>query len=62
MTDIKHKFIELIQNRSKENSESLNNELTVESIADYIPDVFEKISSNLACYFDKILNDEIIEM
>lgn len=40
----------------------LDYELTVETIANYIPDVFEKISSNLVCYFDDILNDEIITM
>ena len=40
----------------------IDNELTVESITNYIPDVFEKISSNLACYFGKILNNGMIEM
>jgi hypothetical protein len=40
----------------------LENELTVENITNYIPDVFEKISSNLACYFDKILKDGMITM
>lgn len=34
--------------------------LTVESIAPFIPNVFEKISTNLDCYFDAILNDEMI--
>ncbi|MCB0479714.1 MAG: hypothetical protein KDC84_16215, partial [Crocinitomicaceae bacterium] len=37
-------------------------DLTVESIAPLIPNVFEKISSNLACYFNSIVNDEMIEM
>lgn len=37
-------------------------ELTVESITNYIPNVFAKISSNLACYFGEILNDGMIEM
>ena len=36
-------------------------ELTVENISDYIPDVFEKISSNLACYFNQILHNGMIE-
>lgn len=40
----------------------IDNELTVESITSYIPSVFEKISSNLTCYFRQILNDEMIEM
>lgn len=40
----------------------IDNELTVESITNYIPDVFEKISSNLAYYFGKILNNGMIEM
>jgi hypothetical protein len=40
----------------------IDNELTVESITNFIPDVFEKISSNLACYFGKILNNGMIEM
>lgn len=37
-------------------------ELTVENITPLIPNVFEKISANLACYFNAILNDETIEM
>jgi hypothetical protein len=40
----------------------IDTQLTVESITDYIPDVFEKISSNLTCYFNAILNDGMIEM
>jgi hypothetical protein len=40
----------------------LDRDLTVESITPLIPNVFEKISSNLACYFKTILNDEMIEM
>jgi hypothetical protein len=40
----------------------IDNELTVESITNYIPDVFKKISSNLACYSGKILNNGMIEM
>lgn len=38
----------------------LDNELTVENITNYIPNVFDKISSNLTCYFDSILNEEMI--
>lgn len=38
----------------------LDNELTVENITNYIPNVFEKISSNLTCYFGSILNDGMI--
>lgn len=41
---------------------STDQELTVENMANYIPNVFEKISSNLTCYFRQILNDEMIEM
>jgi hypothetical protein len=37
-------------------------DLTVECITPLILNVFEKISSNLACYFNPILNDEMIEM
>ncbi|RJE71760.1 hypothetical protein [Reichenbachiella sp. MSK19-1] len=40
----------------------LNQELSVESLRSYVPSVFDKISSNLACYFTSILNDEMIEM
>jgi hypothetical protein len=40
----------------------IDNELTVESITNYIPNVFEKISTNLTCYFGQILNDGMIEM
>ena len=40
----------------------IDNELTVGSVKNYIPNVFEKISSNLTCYFWKILNDGMIEM
>jgi len=36
--------------------------LTVENVSRLIPDVFEKISANLTCYFGKILSDEMIEM
>jgi hypothetical protein len=39
-----------------------NQELTVENITPLIPNVFEKISANSACYFNAILNDEMIEM
>lgn len=41
---------------------SISQELTVENITQYIPAVFEKISSNLACYFDIIMNDRMITM
>lgn len=41
---------------------SIDNELTVDNIANYIPNVFEKISSNLMFYFGQILNDRMIEM
>ena len=37
-------------------------ELTVENITPLIPNVLEKISANLACYFNAILNNEMIEM
>lgn len=37
-------------------------QLTIENITPLIPCVFEKISSNLACYFNAILNDVMIEM
>jgi len=40
----------------------IDKELTVGNITNYIPDVFEKISSNLACYFDDIMNDSMITM
>jgi hypothetical protein len=40
----------------------IDNELTVGNIVNYIPCVFEKISSNLTCYFDNILNDKMIKM
>ncbi len=40
----------------------INSELTVQSITCYIPDIFKKISSNLACYFDSILNNCMIDM
>lgn len=40
----------------------MNNSLTVENITNYIPNVFEKISSNLTCYYEQILNDEMIKM
>ena len=40
----------------------IDKELTIENISSYIPSVFEKISMNLNCYFDAILNDEMIEM
>ncbi len=40
----------------------IEKELTVENISDYIPNVFEKISSNLTCYFSSILNNGMIEM
>lgn len=40
----------------------IENELTVENISDYIPDIVEKISSNLTCYFKGILNNEMIEI
>ncbi len=37
-------------------------DLTVENISILIPDIFKKISENMACYFNDILNDDIIEM
>ncbi len=39
---------------------SEDNDLTVENIADLIPNIFEKISGNMACYFDEILNNKMI--
>lgn len=41
---------------------SRDRELTVQNITPLIPNVFEKISSNMACYFGAILNDKMIEM
>tara|TARA_R110002072_G_scaffold287067_1_gene452300 strand:+ start:3692 stop:4261 length:570 start_codon:yes stop_codon:yes gene_type:complete len=38
----------------------VNQELSVENLRSYIPSVFDKIYSNLTCYFDQILKDEII--
>ncbi len=40
----------------------IDKELTVENITNYIPNVFEKISSNLICYFDEILNNRMISI
>jgi len=39
----------------------IDSALTVETVSKLIPNVFEKISSNLICYFDKILNNEMID-
>ncbi len=39
-----------------------NNDLTVENVSELIPSVFNKISQNMACYYDMILNDEMIEL
>jgi hypothetical protein len=39
-----------------------DSELTVDDFSDLIPDVFEKISKNLTCYFGSILNDGMIEL
>ncbi|MCL7987389.1 hypothetical protein M8998_05485 [Sphingobacterium sp. lm-10] len=39
-----------------------NSELTVENISYLIPNIFEKISKNLTCYFSAILYDGMIEM
>ena len=36
-------------------------ELSVESISFLIPAIFEKVSSNLAYYFDNILNNKMID-
>ena len=47
---------------SQYHSYPLNQELSVENLRDYIPNIFEKISSNLTCYFDQILNDGTIVM
>ena len=41
---------------------SRDSELTVGNISNLIPDIFEKISKNMSCYFRTILNDEMIEM
>lgn len=38
----------------------LETELSVESLSSYIPEIFNKISTNLACYYDEILRDELI--
>ncbi|MDX2361464.1 MAG: hypothetical protein QNK23_11710 [Crocinitomicaceae bacterium] len=37
-------------------------ELTVNAIEEYIPKVFEKISTNITCYYGSILHDGMIEM
>lgn len=47
---------------SQYHSYPLNQELSFENLRDYIPNIFEKISSNLTCYFDQILNDGTIVM
>lgn len=36
-------------------------ELTVENISDLIPAIFDKVSSNLAYYFDSILSNKMID-
>jgi len=41
---------------------SRTTELTINNISYLIPDIFEKISKNMAYYFDTILNDGMIEM
>lgn len=51
---------DVIKYLNQYHSYPFDTELTVENITRYIPAVFDKISSNLACYFDRILNDEII--
>lgn len=40
----------------------MDRDLTVNNIKLLIPSVFDKISANMACYYDVILNDELIEM
>lgn len=40
----------------------IDEELTIQNITSYIPDVFDKISSNLTCYFDNIMDDSMIVM
>lgn len=40
----------------------LETELSVESLSSYIPEIFNKISANLTCYYDEILTDELITM
>jgi hypothetical protein len=37
-------------------------ELTVKNITPLIPNIFEKISTNLTCYFNTILKNEMIEL
>lgn len=39
---------------------SFETELTVENISILIPAIFEKISTNMTCYFGSILNDGMI--
>lgn len=39
----------------------MDTELTIENISYLIPAIFDKISTNMSCYFSKILNDEMIE-
>lgn len=41
---------------------SQQNELTVSNISPLLLNVFDKISSNMACYYSEILNDEMIIM
>jgi hypothetical protein len=38
-----------------------NKELRIENISNLLPAIFEKISTNMAYYFDEILNDGMIE-
>jgi hypothetical protein len=40
----------------------IDRELTVENISMLIPAIFEKISSNLTCYFGRILNNQMIDI
>lgn len=37
-------------------------ELSISTLRMYIPSVFEKISSNMACYYGSLINDEMIEL
>ena len=41
---------------------SVENQLTVDNVWHLIIDIFEKISSNITCYFDEIINEEMILM
>ena len=40
----------------------IENELTVENISNYVICIFDKISGNMSCYYDEILQNKMIEL